>query len=77
MKKLIYPLLIATFVSLTIVVSADPPPPPPGNPSIGGGGTPVGAPIDSGLGVLLILGAAYSAMKLYHARKLTQEKEAI
>ena len=75
MKKLIYPLLIATFVSLTVVVSADPPPPPPGNPSTGGGGAPVGAPIDGGLIVLIALGAVYSAIKLYQVRKVDLGKD--
>ena len=73
MKKLIYPLLVATFVSLSIAAFADGPPPSPGNPSTGGG-TPVGAPIDRGLVVLIAMGAVYGAIKLYHARKDNLEK---
>ena len=35
----------------------------------GGGGNSQGAPIDGGLGILLLLGAGYGAKKLYIARK--------
>ena len=73
MKKLIFPLLLAIFVSLGIAVSAAPPI-PPSDPSSGGGGNPgpVGAPIDGGLGILLVMGAAYGGKKLYMARKKKQ-----
>lgn len=79
MKKLIYPFLVASFVTLSMVVFADPPnpPPPPSNPQDGSGGDPVGAPIDSGLSVLLILGAAYGAKKIIDARKAKEEEKAI
>ena len=54
-------LLIPVLVTL-----ADPPGPPgPGGNPISNGGTPVGAPIDSGVLVLLALGVIYGAMKLY------------
>ena len=46
----------------------DNPPPPPGG-GHGGGGNSQGAPIDGGLGILLLLGAGYGAKKLYIARK--------
>jgi len=42
--------------------------PPPG-PGGSGGGTPVGAPIDNGLSILLMLGASYGLWKLYKSRK--------
>lgn len=74
MKKLIFPLLVALFVSFTMVASADGPPPPPGNPATGGGGgDPVGAPIDGGLGILLTLGIAYGGIKIFQALKAKQE----
>ena len=75
MKKLFSILLVALFVSLSIVASADPPTPPP-NPSSGGGdGGPVGAPIDGGLSILLAMGVAYGGKKLYQARKEKHEDE--
>ena len=69
-------LLSAILLSLfiTSVVLADPPAPPGGSP-IGGGGTPVGAPIDGGLSILLAMGAAYGGKKLYQARKEKHEDE--
>ena len=45
----------------------DNPPPPPGGGHGTGGNQ--GAPIDGGLGILLVLGAGYGAKKLYKARK--------
>jgi len=42
----------------------DNPPPPPGGGHGGGGNTP-GAPIDGGLGILMILGTGYGARKIY------------
>ena len=57
--------IFALMALLTFSASADVPPPPGGS---GGGGPsgsdlPVGAPIDGGLSLLLILGAAYGAKK--------------
>jgi len=75
MKKLFSILLVALFVSLSIVASADPPTPPPNPSSGGGGGGPVGAPIDGGLSILLAMGAAYGGKKLYQARKEKHEDE--
>jgi hypothetical protein len=72
-------LLSAILLSLfiTSVVLADPPGPPSpgGSPTGGGGGTPVGAPIDGGLSILLAMGAAYGGKKLYQARKEKHEDE--
>ncbi len=75
MKKQAYFSLIAVFVCLSMVVTADPPP-PPGDPSTGGGGSggPVGAPIDGGLGILLAMGVAYGGRKYFQARK-SKKKE--
>jgi hypothetical protein len=75
-------LLSAILLSLFIasVVLADPPAPPggnggPGSTPVSNGGTPVGAPIDGGLSILLAMGATYGAKKLYHARKEKHEGE--
>ena len=57
-----------------MAVLADGPPPPPGNPGSGGGG-PVGAPIDGGLGILLVMGVAYGGRKYYQARKPRKKGE--
>jgi hypothetical protein len=71
MKKSVYILLIAVFVSIGIASLAQAPPAPPANAQSGGGGSPgpVGAPIDGGLGILLAMGAAYGSKKLYAAKK--------
>ena len=67
---------VLLLVSSASVVLADPPPPPgPGGSPVSGGGTPVGAPIDGGLGILLAMGSAYGARKFYKARKHKNEKE--
>ncbi|MEI6883536.1 MAG: hypothetical protein WCO02_03555 [Bacteroidota bacterium] len=68
MKKSIYLSLIAVLLCLSVPVLADGPPPPPSDPGSGGGG-PVGAPIDGGLGILLVMGVVYGGKKLYKARK--------
>jgi hypothetical protein len=69
------PLIMAIMLSLflNIKVWADPPGPPnpPGTPV--GTGTPVGAPIDNGVITLIILGAAYGAVKLYRTRQERKE----
>lgn len=52
----------------------DSPPPPPGG-GHGGGGNSQGAPIDGGLGILLLLGAGYGAKKIYVVRKDKKERD--
>jgi hypothetical protein len=73
MKKMFRKILILTvvFFGYSLITLADPPGPPnPGGTPVGsGGGVPVGAPIDSGEGVLFILGVGYAAWKLYSAKK--------
>lgn len=68
MKKVIF---TAAFLMIGVMtlLSQDPPP-PPDNPSNGGNG-PVGggAPIGSGIAILLALGAGYGAKKVYDFRK--------
>ena len=50
-------------------VSADPTDPPPVPDHRQNGSGPVGAPIDGGIGILLLMGAGYAARKLYSVRK--------
>ena len=68
MKKIMkYFLSVLVLIIVPVLVTlADPPGPPNpgGNPSVNGG-TPVGAPIDNGVFVLLALGIIYGAIKLY------------
>ena len=61
-------LVLSFLLSLGLTLLADPPL-PPADPSSGGGGGPVGAPIDGGLGILLAMGAAYAGKKYYSYRK--------
>ena len=82
MKKTIK-FIFSTFTLMLLpimTILADPPGPPgPGGSPIGGGGVPVGAPIDSGVFVLLALGVAYGALKLYqnnfNKQRILKEKE--
>ena len=66
-KKILL-LIIVLFITV-IAFAQDPPPPPPGgdptgDPPLGGG-----APIGSGLFILLGLGAAYGGKKIYDLKK--------
>jgi hypothetical protein len=75
MKKVILNLIITGLfivVPVIMVTASAPPPPPPGGP---GGGTPIGgpAPIGSGIVMLLSMGVAYGAKKIYDARKKLEE----
>ena len=81
MKSLKKILLTFTFVFASLFMlnafadgPMDSPPPPPGG-GHGSGGNQQGAPIDGGLGILLILGAGYGARKLYKARRENTEEE--
>ncbi|NTV82901.1 MAG: hypothetical protein HGA23_01195 [Bacteroidales bacterium] len=79
MKKAILNLIITgLFVVVPVIMataSAPPPPPPPP----GGGGSdpnPIGggpAPVGSGLVMLISMGAAYGAKKVFDARKKLEE----
>lgn len=63
--------LIAQFMLMELFITgafADGTPPPGGTP-VGTGGTPVGARIDDGIGVLLALGIAYGCYKIYEIWK--------
>jgi hypothetical protein len=77
MKKAILNLIITgLFLTLPVILataSAPPPPPPPDDD--GGSDTPIGgaAPIGSGIVMLVSMGAAYGAKKIYDARKRLEE----
>lgn len=76
MRKSIVNLIITGLLILVPVIysnaSAPPPPPPPGP---GGTDVPIGgtAPVGSGLIILISMGAAYGAKKVYNARKRLEE----
>ncbi len=81
MKKSMRKLFIILFlIASPLVINsvlADDPPSPGGSPLAGGGGAgPVGgqpggnSPIDGGLSILIALGAAYGAKKVYFLRKV-------
>jgi len=55
-------LILAGMVGNHDLMSQNPPPSPG---SHGQNGSPVGAPIDGGIGILLALGAAYGGRKIY------------
>lgn len=73
MKKAIKILVVtAFFLTVPFVMMAQSPPHPNGgNDPSSGGNTPVGgaAPIDGGISLMLILGAAYGSKKAYKAFK--------
>jgi hypothetical protein len=78
MKKAILNLIITGLFLIVpaIIASASAPPPPPPPPGGGGTPSPIGggtAPIGSGLVMLISMGAAYGAKKVYNARKRLEE----
>jgi hypothetical protein len=68
---LIVVFLLNSMFMLNSVADPPIPPPPPGGHGLGG--NQQGAPIDGGLGILLVLGAAYGTKKLY--KRSNMEKE--
>lgn len=72
MKKIRSVFLITMLLGLPLLNFAQPLPNQNGNGSHVGQ-TPVGAPIDGGLSVLLLLGAGYGVKKIYNLKK--KEKE--
>ena len=76
MEKMLKKILIlaVNLFGFTLITLADPPgPPDPGGTPIGNGGVPVGAPIDNGIYILLLLAVGYAAWKLYSAKKIKIE----
>jgi len=67
--KTIFKILLVSFFLLVfqfaLFAQSPPPPPPPGGGQSGNGNVPGGgAPIGSGLAIMLLLGAAYGSKKL-------------
>jgi hypothetical protein len=72
MKKIRSIILITMLLGLPLLNFAQPLPYQNGNNSHVGQ-TPVGAPIDGGLSILLLMGAGYATRKIYNLKK--KEKE--
>ena len=71
MKRITQKVLVLLLFTIlpALLTFADPPGPPgPGGPGTAGG-TPVGAPINDGLTILLALGIGYAVYKFYELRK--------
>ncbi len=74
--KILRTLVITAFLLIVNGLLAQVPPPPPADHG-GSGNAPAGggAPIGSGIGILLALGAAYGGRKVYKAFKNQDEIE--
>jgi hypothetical protein len=64
-------LITVTLLTINLALAQTPPPPNGGDTPSQGGNTPVGggAPIAGGIGILLVLGAAYGGKKVYQVFK--------
>lgn len=65
--KKLFSILAISLLSITLWAQPMPP-----NPNSGNGGAPVGggsAPIEGGITILFILGAAWAGKKIYSTRK--------
>lgn len=71
MKKVIRTTVLAMLLSAPVILFAQNPPHPNGGSAPGTGNTPVGggAPIDGGFTIMMLLGAAYGAKKVFKLRK--------
>jgi hypothetical protein len=69
MKKVIISILLIIASVTTINLSAQVPPPPPSEHGATGNQTTGGAPIGSGIFILLGLGAVYGGKKIYDMKK--------
>lgn len=75
MKTLYHKILFVLFSLITVPILADEPDPPPVPGAHGtGGDVAVGAPIDDNIILLLVLGTAYAAYRIYMARKTRARK---
>lgn len=72
MKKVLRIITVMAFLlAAPVFMFAQNPPHPNGGSGPTGGNTPVGggAPIDGGLTIMMVLGAAYGAKKVYKPKK--------
>jgi hypothetical protein len=71
MKVIVYLLSLMMLLGYDLLSLADPPgaPDPPLPPGSHGGEGQVSAPIDGGLGIVLLLSAGYGVLKVRKARK--------
>lgn len=67
--------LLFTMLMFANQTFADNPPPPPSGHGTSGNQAPAGAPIDGGLGILLLLSGAYGTHKIYKAKKQNESIE--
>jgi len=75
MKKIAIKLMLIAAISLTgFPLLAGGPPPPPGDHGGTGNSNAGSAPIGGGLFILMGLGAAYGAKKIYNIRKESIEE---
>jgi hypothetical protein len=71
MKKrmiLIFVMMGILFINVNLIAQDPPPPPPEGHGQTGNQPPGGGAPIGSGLAIMLALGAAYGGKKLHNTR---------
>lgn len=77
MKRIILKTITAVIFTLgllsTLPTQGQPPPPPPSGHGDEGNQTAGNAPINGGLGILLVLGVAYGGKKVYDLRKEQME----
>jgi hypothetical protein len=73
MKKIRSILIIAMLAALPVLSFTQPPVPNQNGNGSSVGNTPVGAPIDGGMGILLMLGLGYGASKIRNLKN--KEKE--
>jgi hypothetical protein len=73
MKKVKQIIALMIFISIPLWMTAQPPHPnggsAPGTNNTPVGGQPIGSPIDGGLSILLAMGLAYGAKKVYQVKK--------
>jgi hypothetical protein len=72
MKKAIRIILVSgALLAVPVIMMAQTPPHPNGGNAPGSGNTPVGgaSPIDGGITLMMALGAAYGAKKVFKLRK--------
>jgi hypothetical protein len=73
LNSLFVSLILLFFFALAYTGLAQGPPPPPSEKGTEYNHGPAGAPIDGGFGILLILGSAYAAKRVFDARKVLTE----